>query len=187
MIPNAGPRAWPERWFFTDDVRTPQPDKIIRRLRAGSGAVFRHYAAPARARLARRAARLCRDRSLPLLIAADPALAARLGAFGVHWPEAALQGPVRAPAPPGLAVTAAVHCETALTRAEAAGAEAVFASPVFATPSHPERAPMGLKGLARLCARARVPVYAVGGITAENAQSALDAGAAGTGGISLFL
>lgn len=208
MIPErAGPDstgpALPKRWFFTDDARTRRPDKIIRGLAAGTGVIFRHYAAPDRARLAAACADACRNAGAPLLIAGDPRLASQVRAQGVHWPEAmvkmepeamvktgpeaALENPGRPPVPPWLLQTAAVHSQAALAQAEAEGMDAVFASPVFATVSHPGRRPLGLEGLARLCAGARIPVFALGGMTAENTQSALDAGAAGAAGIGLFL
>ncbi|MHC8508053.1 MAG: thiamine phosphate synthase [Rhodospirillales bacterium] len=216
MIPeSAGPDstgpALPKRWFFTDDARTRRPDKIIRGLEAGTGVIFRHYAAPDRARLAAACADACRDAGALLLIAGDPRLASQVRAQGVHWPEAmvkmepeamvktgpeamvktgpeaALENPSRMPVPPWLLQTAAVHSQAALATAEAEGMDAVFASPVFATVSHPDRQPLGLESLARLCAGARIPVFALGGMTAENTQSALDAGAAGAAGIGLFL
>lgn len=56
----------------------------------------------------------------------------------------------------------------------------VTVSPVFATASKPGYGPpLGLAGLRALCARTPVKVYALGGVTRDNAASCLDAGAAG--------
>lgn len=177
----------PKRWFFTDEIRTPDPGPVIRGLDGGTGVVFRHYHDPERTPMAASAADVCRARGGVLLIAGDPALASKVRAQGVHWPEAALETPGRTPVPPWLLRTAAVHSHAALARAEAAGVDAVFVSPVFPTASHPGRKPLGLEGLAQLCAACAVPVFALGGVTAENAESAMDAGAAGVAGIGLFL
>lgn len=187
IIPYDAPRALPERWFFTDEARTRAPDKITRRLTRGTGVVFRHYGDPDRARTAARTAAAARRARVFLLVAGNPRLASAVRAQGVHWPEAALENPDRPPVPPWMMQTAAVHSEAALERAEAAGMDAVFASPVFAAASHPKTEPLGPEGLARICAAARIPVYALGGIRKENTQAALDAGAAGIAGIGLFL
>ncbi len=64
--------------------------------------------------------------------------------------------------------------------AAASGAvDYVLAGHVFATPSKPGRAPIGLTGLHRITAAAPVSVLAVGGITAERIPAVLRAGAVG--------
>ncbi|HVO59904.1 MAG TPA: thiamine phosphate synthase [Terriglobales bacterium] len=79
-------------------------------------------------------------------------------------------------------VAASCHSEEEVLRAASAGADFVVFAPVF------EKAggsPTGLDPLHRAC-RYIVPVLALGGVTLENAQSCLDAGAAGIAGIRLF-
>ena len=52
--------------------------------------------------------------------------------------------------------------------------------PIWATPSKDDAdPPLGLDGLARICARRPVPVVAIGGIDASNAAACIRAGAAG--------
>ena len=64
--------------------------------------------------------------------------------------------------------------------AERARASYVGAGPVWATPSKPDAdAPIGLEGLAEICAAVRIPVVAIGGIDAGNAAACIRAGAAG--------
>jgi thiamine-phosphate pyrophosphorylase len=64
--------------------------------------------------------------------------------------------------------------------AEARGAAYIGAGPVWATPSKTDAdPPIGLDGLAAICAAVAVPVVAIGGVDAGNAAACVRAGAAG--------
>lgn len=80
---------------------------------------------------------------------------------------------------PNVALSRSAHDEAGVRRAFDAGADWVMVSPVLATPSKPEVAPLGLAGLARLVAAASGPVLALGGINAAQVAGCFDAGAAG--------
>ena len=61
-----------------------------------------------------------------------------------------------------------------------AGASYIGAGPVWATPSKPDAdPPIGLDGLAEICAATSVPIVAIGGVDASNAADCIHAGAAG--------
>ena len=63
---------------------------------------------------------------------------------------------------------------------EGAGAAYIGAGPVWETPSKSDAGPpIGLDGLAEICAAVSVPVIAIGGIDATNAAECVAAGAAG--------
>ena len=63
---------------------------------------------------------------------------------------------------------------------EALGAAYIGAGPVWETPTKPDAdPPIGLDGLAEICAAVSVPVIAIGGIDAANAAECLAAGAFG--------
>jgi thiamine-phosphate pyrophosphorylase len=81
----------------------------------------------------------------------------------------------------------AVSCHSPAELAQAAAIAADFAvfAPVFEKKHAPGARPAGLGELREAC-RAGIPVLALGGITLENAQSCLDAGAAGIAAIRLF-
>jgi thiamine-phosphate pyrophosphorylase len=79
------------------------------------------------------------------------------------------------------------HSRQEAEAAAAYGADYIFFGPVFTTPSKAIfGAPQGLQRLAEVCATARIPVLAIGGITLANAASCLTAGAAGIAAIRLF-
>jgi thiamine-phosphate pyrophosphorylase len=178
----AGAPAIPALYFFTDPARTPDPEAVARRLPRGTAVVYRHFGAAERGRVARRLAAIARERALVLLIAGDPALAQRVGAAGVHWPQR-LVPEMRGP---GL-VTVAAHDAAAIARAEHFGADACVLAPVFATRSASGRAPLGLFRASRMARAARLPVIALGGVTAATAARLGGRGFAGVAAVDAFL
>lgn len=171
----------PALFFFTDPDRTPDPLAVARRLPRGTAVVYRHFGAPDRVRTARALAAAARLRGLVLLIAADPDLAERVGAAGVHWPEARLQARVG----PGL-VTAAAHSAAAIARAADAGADACVLSPIFPTRSRSKRAPLGLFRASQIARAAPLPVIALGGVNADTGARLLGRGFAGLAAVDAF-
>lgn len=72
------------------------------------------------------------------------------------------------------------HDGSEVAAATVEGVDYLTVSPVFPTVSKPGYGPpLGLSGLDELCRRTRVPVYALGGVTASNAAACRMAGAAG--------
>lgn len=169
----AGAPPIPALFFFTDPERTPDPCAIARRLPRGAAIVYRHFGAPDRAHLARRLATIARSRGLSLLIGADPELAARVGAAGVHWPQRL--GVQRSP---GL-ITVAAHDASGTALAAASGAHACILAPVFPTHSSAGRPPLGLFHASQLALTAALPVIALGGVNTETARLLSGRGFAG--------
>jgi thiamine-phosphate pyrophosphorylase len=81
-------------------------------------------------------------------------------------------------------VTLGVSCHSAegVAQAAAQGADFVVFGPIFEKKS---AQPTGLDALREAC-REKIPVLALGGVTLENAESCIQAGAAGIAGIRLF-
>lgn len=117
---------------------------------------------------------------------ADIALAC--GAAGLHLPaDSPPPSAWRPICPPGFLIGVSCHGIDDLIEAEQRGADYAFFSPVFRPLSKDDPRPVhGLEGLRRACSAVRIPVLALGGITAENAPLCLAAGAAGVAGITLF-
>lgn len=164
-------RTLPRALFVTDPVRATDILGIAQRLPRGFGIVWRHFGAADRLEAGRQLARLCRRRGIVLLVSADPVLAARIGAHGVHWPEARLGGVRLKPA--GLIETAAAHSPRAIARAARLGVDAVIVSPVFSSRSPSATIPLGALRFRQMARGARLPVYALGGLTAANAARAM--------------
>jgi thiamine-phosphate pyrophosphorylase len=105
----------------------------------------------------------------------DVEAALELGAHGVHLGQGD-PGAVRARESGLLLGRSVVTLEQALD----ADADYLGAGPVWDTPSKADADPaIGLDGLSAICAAARVPVVAIGGIDAANAGDCIRAGAAG--------
>lgn len=94
---------------------------------------------------------------------------------------------IRRIAPSGFIISVACHNAEAVHRAAEEGADYALLAPIFAPLSKTaERPPLGLDVLREIAGRVKIPVIALGGITAENAPLCVAAGAAGVAGITLF-
>ena len=103
-----------------------------------------------------------------LLIADDPGLAQDVGAAGLHLPQARMRDAAHwRVRHPDWIITSSAHSLKALMHARVL--DAVFLSPVFPTASHPGTKALTPLRAAFIAARAPVPVYALGGVTACNA------------------
>ncbi len=133
-------------------------------------------------------ARLIVNRGAGIESTEEAFLSASLGADGFHFPESA-------PFPhelrrrfPKLAVGVSTHSSERAVAAAAEGADFVTFGPVFATPSKARfGSPQGIGELAAVCAACPIPVFAVGGVTPENAHSCVEAGAQGVAAIGAIM
>lgn len=156
--------------------------RVEQALMGGAACIqYRNKSASRELRLqqARALAGLCRDRGVPFIVNDHPALAAELEADGVHIGSD--DGPIAAAKSiAGPAKIVGVSCYNSLLRAEAAqvaGADYVAFGSFFGSPSKVETVAAPLELLREAKARLRVPVVAIGGITARNAGQVIEAGA----------
>lgn len=144
----------PKLWLVTD-ARTDVPgsfglDRAIARLPRGSGVIFRHWHLPPSEREARldTVRKLCRRYGHALEIAGK--------GYGPPAPHRRL---------------AAAHDLREIGRANRFGAitagAAILLSPVYPTATHPGARALGRMKFLALARRARVPVIALGGMTAR--------------------
>ena len=61
--------------------------------------------------------------------------------------------------------------------AEREGADYIGFGPIFATPTKPDYAPIGLENISRVHAEVNLPIFCIGGINIDNLQRVIDAGA----------
>lgn len=125
--------------------------------------------------------KLTRKYGVPLIINDLAESAAEIGADGVHLGEND-QSVSDARTILGEEAIIGVSCYGNLERglyAQREGADYVAFGTPFFTPTKPDRAPTSFDILKEAVRRIRLPIFAIGGITADNAQSVLETGVDG--------
>ena len=116
----------------------------------------------------------------------DIALAAALN--GVHFPENSSPPERFRAMTKGKILGQSTHSLKTARISQQAGVDYILFGPVFDTPSKRGFGPpQGLLNLAAVCEATSLPVYAIGGVTPENASLCLDSGAYGVAALSLFM
>lgn len=136
--------------------------------------------------LAQQAVALAKSKGLHLLLNASPELALETGAAGVHLTGVRLHGLTQRPLPKTLWVAASCHTLEDIRLAEALDLDFAVLSPILATQSHPDSAPLGWTQFAALANQAKLPLYALGGLSRSDLEQAITQGAQGISGIRGF-
>jgi thiamine-phosphate pyrophosphorylase len=157
-------------------------------LRAAPRATILQLRAPGRGgrTLEHQARKLVEISSIPVLVSSRCDVVLAAGAAGVNLPEGDI--PVedaRALLGQRLIGRSAHSLEGALL-AESQGADFVIYGPVWTSQSHLGLRPVGVEALAAVAHALRIPVLAIGGVTAERIAECHRAGAAGFAAIGLF-
>ncbi len=132
---------------------------------------------------------VCQSHGVPFLVNDDPEFARHVDADGVHVGRGdpspriarALLGPK---ALVGVTVYGKVDEEAA---AESAGADYIGVGPFFPSPTKPEEPELPLHVLDQIVHRSRLPVFAIGGITQDNAGLLARHGVAGVAVVSAIM
>lgn len=157
-------------------------------IRAAPHATVIQLRAPAlRARdLEKEAAELVASCPVPVIVSSRCDIALAAGAAGVNLPERDIPVAGARALLGARLVGRSVHSVETALEAERDGADFVIFGPVWSTASHPGTAPAGLGALAAVAGAVRIPVVAIGGVTAARISECRSAGAAGYAAISLF-
>ena len=154
--------------FVTDPSRTRDTFSVVENLPRGSGVIYRHFEEGGREAIAKRLRQLTWRRGICLLIGNDPDLALRVKADGVHWTERNLASSKYWRDRFSL-MTGAAHSRRAIAIAGETGLDAALVSTVFASESASALRPIGPIKFRQFALTAPLPIYALGGVTAENA------------------
>ncbi len=176
--------------FMTDAARLKDPLPVVRHLPSGSAVILRHYSDPSRAEIAASLIKETKGRHIKILISGDVRLAVHVGAQGIHIPESMAKSGTKTWKhwlKPYWLVTAAAHSQKALLRAKQLGANAALLSPVFSTTSHPNTIPIGVLRFTSWSRNSPLAIYALGGVTKNNAQRLKESKIQGIAGISCFI
>lgn len=131
--------------------------------------------------VARRVAEICRRYGVAFIVNDHARVASVVEASGVHVGrrDSSIED-ARALLGDGAVVGASAGSLEEALEAEERGADYVGFGHIFATSSKVKQTPpVGLDALARVTARVRIPVVAIGGVTERNARDVMAAGAWG--------
>ncbi len=172
---------------------SPEPveiDRFIKRLETCFAAGIRLFQLRAKSlpksalgELAARTARLCEAYGAVFLINGRSEEAPAFGAHGVHLSSSRLMQLSSRPLSRASLVAASCHNAVELVHAGRLGLDFAVLSPVLRTASHPGAAPLGWSKFAAMTRDAILPVFALGGLDADDLT---DAWAHGAQGISVL-
>jgi 8-oxo-dGTP diphosphatase len=119
---------------------------------------------------AEKALTLCHNYNAQLLINATPKVALSIGTDGVHLNRKRLFNYQSNDT--DLLVAASCHSLEEIQQANLIGLDFIVLSPVCITTSHPNASPLGWTQFAQLTKQANCPVFALGGMLAEDVSTA---------------
>ena len=178
----------PSMVYMTDEERAPNPIPTIKKLKPGSGVIFRHYNIKSRFNLGQEIKSLCQKKKLLFIVGGDSELAQILNADGLHLPEYMVMRPSLRTRiwrkRSKKIMTASVHCEKSLLKCVTLSVDAALVSSVFPTDSHLNQTTLGVLKFQKLAYNSQAPIYALGGINNKNAIQLINSPAIGIAGIS---
>lgn len=179
LLPITGAAASPEEFLERFTQLLTRGHRLVQ-LRAPELPAARFHA------LARRCLSVAREHGARLVLNADGDLLHTVPAAGIHLNSRRLQALEARILDDSQLLGASCHSLEELQRAEALGADYALLSPVLPTRSHPGQPALGWE-VFEACVRAvGIPVYALGGLTAADLDTARRHGALGVAAISAF-
>jgi thiamine-phosphate pyrophosphorylase len=116
--------------------------------------------------------------STPLIVNDHAEIASRVPVEGIHVGQDDDSIEVaRRKAGRAVLIGKSTHSLNQALAAQREGADYIGFGPIFATPTKPDYAPIGLTDIRRVHAEINLPIFCIGGINIDNLQSVIDAGA----------
>ncbi len=122
--------------------------------------------------------RITAKSSIPLIVNDHAEIAGRVAVEGVHvgQDDDSIEA-ARHQAARDILVGKSTHSLEQAHAARREGADYIGFGPIFATPTKPDYAPIGLADIRQIHAEVSLPIFCIGGINIDNLQSVIDAGA----------
>jgi thiamine-phosphate pyrophosphorylase len=128
--------------------------------------------------LARELVLMTRAAGVPMIINDHPHVCRDAGAGGVHiGQDDGTLALARSASGENTLVGKSTHSVSQAISAAAEGADYIGFGPLFATPTKPDYAPIGIEEIRGMHALVTIPIFCIGGIKLENLPSVLAAGA----------
>ncbi len=127
---------------------------------------------------------LCREYKAVLLLATSVEMFNQASADGLHLNSTALKGFDQRPVATQKLLSVSCHTLEDMQHADTLGADILLLSPVKETSSHPGEPGLGWKTFIEMSRQFKQPVYALGGMTADDLNDAKAAGAQGVAAIA---
>ena len=128
---------------------------------------------------------LCREMGVPFVVDDDVDLALACGADGAHVGQSDLEaGKARAALGPDKILGVSAQTVEQALAAEAAGADYLGVGAVFSTSTKLDACDVSRETLAAICRAVKIPVVAIGGISAKNVSALAGTGIAGVAVVS---
>ena len=121
--------------------------------------------------------RICKPKNVKVIINSDVNLAYEIKADGVHLTSKDLISITKLPK--NLIVSASCHTQEEINIAEKLNIHFVVLSAVNKTKSHPNTKPIGWNKFQTIANKTNIPIYALGGLSTEDYEVALENGAVG--------
>lgn len=131
------------------------------------------------AQLAQQVMNVCERNAVPCILHSFPETAVQLGCTAIHLPLPILRSLSEQEKQAFSVIGASCHSVEDAVEAQTLGCTYITAGHVFDTDCKKGLPGRGLDFLQRVCAAVNIPVYAIGGISAQNVPAVRAAGAAG--------
>jgi 8-oxo-dGTP diphosphatase len=192
-VPIANALRLPDRYLITPAFAPSESRVLLDGIERACAAGFRliqlrqpTWAPDEIAKSAREANVICAHHGAALMINASWIMAERLGLAGVHVPARTAAALDMRPVSRDAWFAISCHDAAELRHAERIGADFATLSPVASTPSHPDATPLGWDAFAERVAGTAIPVYALGGVGADDVDLAQARGGRGVAAIRGF-